>query len=233
MAWKKVTREDTYEGSDAPYISVASHQFRFNAVFAKIAEIDLRSRVTLYIDDRERRIAFEFHTDQKPDSFALTPDGSPGRGKARKGLGCTSMGVLAKYPWVAAVSRQAMKNRRFTPKKEGSLWVIQLCPAFEIRKARESADIPADHAGIYRYLREDGEIVYIGRGPIKARLNSPEREMWTFDVVEYSVVDDPDQQVRWEDYWIERFKEDHNGEKPIYNKISGSSKHRNSDESQC
>jgi hypothetical protein len=66
--------------------------------------------------------------------------------------------------------------------------------------------------------------VYIGRGPIKRRLSSPERADWTFDVVEYSLVADPDEQVKWEYRWIERFKEEHGGQMPIYNKISGSAR---------
>ena len=80
--------------------------------------------------------------------------------------------------------------------------------------------------GIYRYLRENGETVYIGRGPIKERLRCPERTDWDFDVIEYSIVPNPDEQVKWEDYWIERFKADHDGGKPFYNRVSGSRKHR-------
>jgi len=96
-----------------------------------------------------------------------------------------------------------------------------LCPAFEERRARESADISSDVRGIYRYVRESGEVVYVGRGEIRKRLAQPERQDWDFDRVEYSVVADPDQQVRWEDYWITRFKEANKGKLPIYNKISG------------
>jgi hypothetical protein len=107
--------------------------------------------------------------------------------------------------------------------------VIQLCPAFEERRARESADIPSDVRGIYRYLRESGEVVYIGRGEIKKRLSQPERHDWDFDRVEYSIVSDPDQQVKWEDYWITRFKESNKGRLPIYNKIAGSAKQTESE----
>ena len=111
--------------------------------------------------------------------------------------------------------------------KEGNFWVIQLCPAFEEKKARESANIPSDATGIYRYVRENGEIVYIGRGEIKNRLASPERNDWEFDVIEYSIVNDPDKQVEWEDYWINKFKEENSGKLPLYNKIASSSKYSN------
>jgi excinuclease UvrABC nuclease subunit len=114
------------------------------------------------------------------------------------------------------------KGSPFCSEEGGRLWLIQLCPAFEYKKARESADIPADATGIYRYLRDNGEIMYIGRGAIKQRLAAPERHDWTFDTVEYSVVENPDEQVKWEAHWLARYKEEHNGELPIYNRISGS-----------
>ena len=66
----------------------------------------------------------------------------------------------------------------------------------------------------------------MGGGPIKARLQSPERKEWDFDVIEYSIVPNPDDQVKWEDYWIERFKGDHNGKRPFYNIVAGSGRHR-------
>ncbi len=109
--------------------------------------------------------------------------------------------------------------RRFTPNQEGKLWVIQLCPAFEIRRARESTDIPSDAKGIYRYRSEDGDIVYIGQGAIRDRLNARERTEWDFDRVEYSIVQDPDERVNWHTRWLERFRDDH-GRLPLYNRQS-------------
>jgi hypothetical protein len=101
------------------------------------------------------------------------------------------------------------------------MWAIELCPSFELRNARESANIPADAAGIYRYIRESGEIVYIGRGPVRNRLNSYGRTDWDFDVIEYSIVQDPDQQVRWEAFWIDKFKDMNGGRLPFYNRVAG------------
>jgi len=115
----------------------------------------------------------------------------------------------------------ATDQRFYDPKKNGNVWIIQLCPAFEEKRARESEDIPSNVSGIYRYLSESGEIVYIGRGYIKGRLKSPERQDWVFDVVEYSEVKNPDLQVKWEAFWIEKFREQNNGKFPVYNKVSG------------
>jgi hypothetical protein len=128
---------------------------------------------------------------------------------------------MARYDWVRSVAKlPSNKARRFFPRQEGKRWVIQLCPAFEMRKARESKDIPSDTVGIYRYVRDNGEVVYIGQGKIRERLNLQERQDWVFSVVEYSIVENPDDRLKWEDFWLERFREANN-RLPLYNKISG------------
>jgi hypothetical protein len=208
MAWDKITREDLYEGSDSPFISITATHFRFNTLFVKRASLGPSYRVTIFQDEENRRLGFEFHKEQRPNSFALTA-----RTDKHGGLFCSNQGVVRKRNWLASVAKLSRKDRRFTPTKEGNKWCIQLCPAFEIKKARESDDLSSKDVGIYRYLRENGEIVYIGRGPIKARLRSPDRQEWDFDKIEYSIVLKPDDQVKWEDYWIEKYKAENEGKK--------------------
>ncbi len=187
----------------------------FNSVFSKIAELQTKTFVTISVDSESLKIGFDFHNGKKHNSFRLT------RRAGKHDFTCSGQGLGQKYAWIASVARLAARERRFTPSREGKLWVIQLCPAFEERRARESSEIPSNVWGVYRYIRENGEIVYIGRGEIRTRLSQPERRDWDFDRVEYSIVSDPDQQVRWEDYWLTRFRETNKGKLPIYNKISG------------
>lgn len=230
MAWEIVKREDRFEGSNRPFISILKDHIAFNAMFTRIAELDSRYRVTIYADPETLRLGFEFHTDDRSDSLALSQASSEKKGKKRTGLFCSALGIINKYPWVKAITKLETKDRRFyDPKKEGQKWAIQLCPAFEERRARESGKIPSDACGIYRYIREDGEIVYIGRGDIKKRLSSPERHEWDFDVIEYSIVEDPDLQIHWEEFWLEKFKEA-NGRLPLYNKVSGASPGESADQ---
>ena len=219
MAWEVFDRDDALAGHEAPFISIDPKGVRFSAVFGKNVELQLGKFVTIQVDSENRKIGFDFHGEKRPNSFQLSQSSV-----SRNNFSCSSQGLVQKYAWIQGVSRLAPQNRRFTPIKEGKLWVIQLCPAFEERRARESVDIPSDVRGIYRYVRENGEIVYIGRGEIRKRLSQPERQDWEFDRVEYSVVADPDQQVKWEDYWLMRFRETNKGRLPIYNKISGSSR---------
>ena len=223
MGWQEFQRRDSFQGSDRPFISVTGQHFGFNAMFVKMAELSPEKRVNIHADPENFRLGFEFHTDKaRQNSFALASQSSARKGEKRTGMQCTAYSVTNEFPWVKSVTKLPVKDRRFEPTREGKLWVIQLCPAFEVKKARESEDIPSDTRGIYRYLRE-GEIVYIGRGDIKKRLRSPEREDWDFDVIEYSLLEDPDQQVKWEDFWLTRYKENHEGKLPIYNKLSSTS----------
>jgi hypothetical protein len=221
MPWEEVKRHDNFEGSNRPFISIAPAHIAFNATFTRMAEITTRHRVIIYADPEYLRLGFEFLTDDKPNSLALSQASSEKKGEKRTGLFCSAAGVINQYPWVKSVTKLSPKDRRFyDPKKESKLWIIELCPAFEVRNARESTNIPSDAVGIYRYVRENGEVVYIGRGDIKKRLASPDRKDWDFDLVEYSIVKNPDQQIKWETYWIEKFQTA-NGRIPFYNKVSG------------
>jgi len=224
MGWELVNRDDVFEGSESPFVSISGSHFTFNVAFARQAEITPSLRVTVYVDSDNRKIGFDFHPDNRINSFSLAARHAEQNDNKRKALTCSSTGIMRKYSWIAAVAKENAKQRRFLPMKEACKWVIQLCPAFEEHRARESAEIPCDIRGIYRYRRDTvGKIVYIGRGCIKDRLQSLERKDWDFDVIEYSIVENPDEQVKWEGYWIERFKEENHGELPFYNRVSGSS----------
>ena len=218
MAWEVFKRDDPIQGNEEPFVTVSPIEFGFNAVFARLAEIRADKHVTIHVDPDNRKLGFEFHEEKGRDGYTLTSH-TKGRYSYFR---CSSKALLKKYEWVRCVSKLSGAGRRFRPRKEGQLWVIQLCPAFEERRARESANITPGIRGVYRYLRENGEIVYIGRGDIKARLASPERADWDFDQIEYSIVEDPDQQVLWETFCIDRFKEGHKGALPFYNRVSGS-----------
>jgi hypothetical protein len=221
MVWEVFKREDVFEGRDKPFVSIGASHFTFNAAFVRMARTGSDRYVTVHVDCENRRVGFEFHAEERPNSFALSQRTlGKGRGKGESWT-CSTFALLKKLPWLKSVASLSQKGRRFTPRKENNLWVIQLCPAFEEQRARESADIPSGLTGIYRYVRESGEIVYIGRGDIKKRLASPERVEWDFDRVEYSLVADPDQQVKWETHWLDRHKQENSGRLPFYNKVSG------------
>lgn len=226
MTWEIIRLEDKYNRDDRPFISISRDRISFSALFVRSTDISTQLRVTINADKETMRLGFDFHPDEKPHSLALVQSSSS---KSKKsGLFCSSHGAVNTFEWVRGVTKLSSKDRRFIPKKEGKLWVITLCPSFELRYARESENIPKDAKGIYRYIRENGEIVYIGRGNIFKRLQSQERVEWDFDMIEYSVIDDPDQQIYWETFWIDKFREA-NERLPFYNKVSGADGVRQTD----
>jgi len=186
MEWEIIQVEDRYNRDERPFISISDDRISFSASFVRMYDIDTHHRVTINADKKNLRLGFEFHVEKKSHSLALTPSGKSKSSKV--GLFCSSHGAIKKFEWVRGVTKLHSKDRRFFPKKEGNLWVITLCPTFESSYARESENIPHDAKGIYRYSRENGEIVYIGRGNILDRLRSPERKDWDFDMIEYIIL---------------------------------------------
>lgn len=212
-------RNDNLEGSDKPFISLSYDHVRFNSVFCLLAGVKLGMRVTMYSEESTRSLGFRFHHEFECNSFSLSKQGRSASNQSY----WSAPGEIKNLPWAYAICEFDSKQRRFEPKLEkteiGSIWIIRLCPSFENKKARESELIPSDVSGIYRYKR-DGEVVYIGRGQIRKRLYERQRQDWDFDLIEYTIVEDPDEQAKWEYYWIEKYKSD-NGRLPIYNKLSG------------
>ena len=222
MNWKIVEVDQSTRRDAKPFISISYHRINFGVNFARVADIDDSYRVTIYVDEDDFRLAFEFHKEEKPNSLALVADNKKAHSGKRTGLFCSSRGLQKNHPWVVPITKLPVGDRRFYPEHESKKWVISLCPSFETRYARESVNISPDASGIYQYKNEEGEIVYIGRGNISQRLRSPEREDWNFHIVECSLIKDPDLQIKWESHWIESFRTKY-GRLPYYNKVSGAS----------
>jgi hypothetical protein len=82
--------------------------------------------------------------------------------------------------------------------------------------------IPEAFKGIYRYRNKEDQIIYIGKGGIKTRVNSPERRDWGIQKIEYSILLDDELSFYWENYYLDRYLSTH-GSKPPFNVIMGKS----------
>jgi hypothetical protein len=217
--WIKYRRKRGKSLDPVARITIRTNQIAFNAHFVAIAHLEEKPYVSAYVNPDLFRLGFQFDAKStNEDAIALRNDGGP-RGKGCKGRCMGAVGLMREYPWLKAMGK--IKNprlRRIEPQWSGTdgMWVISLCPCFE-RRVSDRSDI-SHESGIYRYKRGD-VIVYVGRGQIRSRLGSSEREEWDFETIEYSVVPDNDQQVKWEAWWLDRFVEEH-GKLPLYNRIS-------------
>ena len=218
--WVKHKRKGGATLEQVNRISIRRTSIAFNSHFVATAHLEETPYVIIHVDAEKFRLGFEFiASSQDRDSFALTADGGYKGGKKRS-RAVQVAGLMRENSWLAATgSINDPTLRQFEPKwsSTDSKWVISLAPSFEHRVSDRS-DIPAQARGIYRYKRGD-EIVYIGRGQIRSRLGSGERENWDFETIEYSIVCDETQE-KWETYWLDVFAA-HSGKLPIYNRIAG------------
>ena len=235
MPWEEVNFTSTKAGGFASrsnekpaLITISGGKINFTAGFVSARRIENAKYVRCFIDAQNCRIGFKFlpeYVDGKSVKIDWrkrdTPSGRIGLEKLRQ------------HKFIAdAESLSDIADRRFIPYSEnagshGEVWVIQLAPLFENSLARGDVNkIPGDASGIYRYLR-DGSVVYIGKGDVRRRAQSPERQNWDFDTIQYSVIlrsnkkDQNAEQFKWEKHWIRRHKEENGGARPFYNKNDG------------
>lgn len=217
MPFKPFLRTDSLNRDSAPKISIRKEHIGFNAVFVKIANLQNFSKVRIEIDEEEFKIGFRFDNEGGPNALALFSDNPSHSTKATGALN-----LFKRYPFIKKISEfHNSLERQFEVQEDVQdkhFWVAQLCPAFE-NTASSETDLK-NLKGIYRYKRSDGVIVYIGKGDILSRLNSLGRQEWDFDVIEYSTIENPDEQSRWESYWLDKYVETE-GRLPFYNKING------------
>ena len=211
--------------------------FLFSAAASQLANLADIQWMRVFPDDDDRLIVFEPVPGVDKPHFGLKlglMKRSPNSGRRLPGKG-----LINQTPWIRSVAAlEDVADRRFDlkpfhgplPEVPGNApnrtaWYIRLMPAFEqsIAVAEVSA-LSSNLKGIYRYLGgDDGrEIVYIGKGLVKDRFQQEvERANWSIHRIEYSAIDDDTEAYEWERYWIERYKQCHNGRRPRYNRVDG------------
>lgn len=217
------------------FVTIRRKGIAFSSGFARLAGLgDNGNRfVTFYLVPDERQLEMEF-SPSSPDhgnGYKLNPDGgirrdADGEARAKLARECQPAEVIA-TPWIKAISLLEGRLRRFEPERlDADRWRISLMPSFE-QSATDASGVPDGVAGIYRYVRKDGdavrEVVYIGEGgDIRRRLRDDRgRDTWEFDEIQFSEIAGGKQQCeRWERFWLDRFQQEH-GRLPIYNKIGG------------
>lgn len=205
--WIEVNSADTE--SNKPSITIGKFLY-FSSLFVDDAKIESKKFVKVFFDDDSKKINFKFFKDKQKGSITV-------RGERKKSFYVAGNTIFGRE-WVRAIAESS--ENRFEVKGNSENWHVFVAPAFENKVSRVNEDqIPYKASGIYRYL-DKGEIVYIGKGLIKRRLNEPVRKDWKFDTIEFSEVQ-KNTQNKWENFWIKSF-ENKFGIKPRENKIHGS-----------
>jgi hypothetical protein len=224
MAIKEVVLERIPSQDSVLYINKSG--ISFSASFIKKEKLEAAEGVKFFVDDEDPYyLGFVFTTDSSaPNTLSLM---ASGRSKgASAGVTIKAAELINKSIVLKSIQKLPNKlDRTFEINfdKQQKIYSILLRPNFEVTvNWSDKNRIPDSFSGIYRYLDNNGQTVYIGKGNIKARALSPERTQWGVTKIQYSVIENDEKSYYWENYYLERFVSI-NGAKPPFNVIMGKS----------
>lgn len=208
-------------------VTITPKSFKFSVLARDTARLGDIHWMRVFTDEVDRLVVF------RPVSGLERRPGLLKLGTSRKGYKTlTAKGLIARTAWIGAVARLAdVEARKFKLRKypgklppgEGERpWFIRLMPAFEESVVPSRVGIlGSGDKGIYRYF-SDGEVVYIGKGIIRDRYQQEsERASWGISRIEYSIIEDDQEALKWEAWWIDRFRKENGGNLPRYNRVGG------------
>ena len=224
MAIKEVVLERIPSQDAVLYINKSG--ISFSASFIKKEKLEAAEGVKFFVDDEDPYfLGFIFTSDSStPNTLSLMASGRSKGGSA--GVTIKAAELINKS--IVLKSIQSLPNKldrtfEINFNKQEKIYSILLRPNFEVTiKWSEKNRIPDSFSGIYRYLDNNGHIMYIGKGNIKSRASSPDRAQWGVAKIQYSVINSDEKSFYWENYYLERFVI-MNGAKPPFNVIMGKS----------
>ena len=204
---------------------LTSSGFSFSAAFIKNQKLEQKRSVKILRDDENSYwLGFKFFDEQfVENSVALiNRQGNSGRTTAARTV---KAGQLYSASPVLRSLRDADSKtaRTFSMRWDVTkrLFYADLRPNFEQKIPFEDRNtLGSDLRGIYRYRNVSNEIIYIGKGVIRDRAKSPERENWQINTIEFSICPSDQDAYKWECFYLEDF-ERQNGRIPVMNKIKG------------
>jgi hypothetical protein len=208
--------------SSEEVLNIAPKNSSFSAKFIRNNNLEDMEFIQFLMDDENPFwLGFRFFKDKGPYG-CLTLGGSADSATKR----FTSTGLVNGNPLLTAIARKAdpaSKTFSIQFDKRNECWFIELVPSFEKSfLLKDKATIPYEAKGIYRYLGIQGELLYIGKGRVRDRLESPERKEWGIHRIEYSIIETDDEALQWEAHYIsehvQRF-----GVLPPMNRVKGHS----------
>ena len=224
MAIKEVSLDRIPAQDSVLYINKSG--ISFSANFIKKEKLQEAKGVKFFVDDVDPYyLGFKFKNElDEPNTLSLMASGRTRGGGA--GFTIKASELINKNPILKNVQKMNSKQDRtfeiFFDKKE-SIYSILVRPNFEIIvNYLDKNTIPEAFKGIYRYRNKEDQIIYIGKGGIKTRVNSPERRDWGIQKIEYSILLDDELSFYWENYYLDRYLSTH-GSKPPFNVIMGKS----------
>lgn len=206
-------------------IVFTSSGFSFSAAFIKNQKLEQKRSVKILRDETNPYwIGFKFLDEPYAENSVAVINRQGNSGKITSAR-TVKAGQLYSVSSVLRSLRDAeSKIARTFPIRwdlTNRLFYADLRPNFELKiPFEERNSIGANDRGIYRYRNASNEIIYIGKGVIRDRAMTPERQDWQIVSIEYSLCLTDEDSYRWEAFHIEDF-ERLNGRIPLLNKIKG------------
>lgn len=222
MAIREISLERIPSQDSVLYISKSG--ITFSAQFIKKYGLENSEGVKFFGDDEDPYyLGFRFTDDSSAaNTLSLVASGRSKGGSA--GFTIKAAELINKNSVLKTIQGMPDKQDRtfeVSYEKKSQIYSVILRPSFEISVEWENKNkIPDIINGIYRYINSEGNIIYIGKGNIKSRANSPERKEWGISKIQYSAINDDNKCYYWENYYLERFVET-TGAKPPFNLIMG------------
>ena len=224
MAIRPITLEKTMNTEEV--LTISKSGINFSAVFMKNNNLTQMESIGFFMNDQDPFwFGFKFYDNAGASStLALMKSG---RGdNVSNGRTVKATELFNKNKVLKAIQKLETKHSRIFEvlydKFEKCFYVL-LRPSFEHSTNPENiASVQSDVKGIYRYFDHENKIIYIGKGNIRERLNTPERSDWGINKIEFSIIEDNDSMYKWESYYLEIFQNEH-GRLPIFNRIKGHS----------
>ena len=142
--WVQINPAYINSSTDGPIVTLSSQSIRFNQGAVRKISDDRFTRVSIHIDDENRRIGFKFFDRDEQKTYKLM--------KGKGGGFAVRIKRLAKqYPWIGSAMEAPIEQRRFELNADDNKYFIQLVPAFE-KSVPSVESIPNNARGIYRLL---------------------------------------------------------------------------------
>ena len=222
MAWKEVYLDRVPAQDSVIYVNKSG--ISLSAAFIKKFGLVKSKRIKFFVDEDDiYSLGFKFFvTENEPNTLSLMATGRSKGGSA--GFTVKAQELFSKNPVIKGISKLTNKKDRtfeVAYDKKKDIFSVLFRPNFEFAVSwLDKNKIQENLKGIYRYQDKFNQTIYIGKGNIKSRANSPERDEWGVKTIEYSVILDDEKCYYWENYYLEDFVSK-NGVKPSFNVILG------------
>ena len=206
-------------------VVLTSSGFSFSAAFIKNHKLEQKRSVKILRDDENAYwIGFKFFDEQFVENSVALINRQGNSGKTTAARSVKAGQLYSASPVLRSLRDADSKTARTFSLRwnvTNRIYYADLRPNFERKIPFEERNtLDSDLRGIYRYRNASNEIIYIGKGVIRDRAMSPERENWQINSIEFSVCSSEEDSYKWESFYLEDY-ERQNGRIPVMNKIKG------------